>query len=263
MIVGMVILFIILIGYIILSHFLWWRSRKKWLERLKEDENQLVQMEKMATLGSLCAGIVHEINNPLTFLIANLSVLPNYITKEDKKTEVPQILEECLEGAQRIKKIVMDVLSLSRHSQGKKELIDVNQILETTLRIAWNKIKYKAVVVKDYKARSKVFVDPIQISQVFLNIIMNGVQAIEDRGTISVSSFEDEEFVYVKISDTGCGIPPNKINKIFVPFYSTKKGIGLGLAIGNNIIKKHGGKIKVESKVGEGTTFTVQLPLSK
>lgn len=255
-----VTVFLILVGYIIFLHFRWEARKKKLLTKLEEGEHQLVHLEKMATLGSLCAGIAHEINNPLTFLIANLSVLPGYVKEMDKKEEVQQILQECLEGANRIKVIVQDVLSLSRRSEERREAVDINQVLETTLRILWNQMKYKVTVIKDYRASKRVFVDPTQLCQVFLNIINNAIQAIKEKGIIRVNSFEDDKFVYVRISDTGEGIAPDQISKIFTPFYSTRKGIGLGLAIVNNIVKKYGGKIEVDSKQGEGTTFTVKLP---
>jgi two-component system NtrC family sensor kinase len=128
------------------------------------------------------------------------------------------------------------------------------------LAIIWNEVKNKITFNKDYRAKTQIMGEPTQLSQVFLNLLINASQAIQDKGIISLSSFEDDTQVLVKISDTGCGIPDDVKARIFDPFFSTKKSTGLGLSVSYNIIKKHGGNITLESKVGAGTTFTVSLP---
>jgi len=220
------------------------RWKKKIEEKtnlVKEAEAQIVHMEKMASLGTLAAGIAHEINNPLGFLISNLQNLKEYIQKlegkislEEKENQVllddfKAIAQESLDGAKRIKKIVSDLRTFSRRSETQHITIDVNQILETVLSIVWNEIKYKVTVVKDYQASSTTLGDPTQLSQVFLNLVINASQAIAEKGSISISTSEDANNIYIKIADTGSGIAPEVLPKIFDPFFSTKKSTGLGL----------------------------------
>lgn len=272
-------LFIVfIIFFIIYNRLLRSRFERKIQEKvklIKDVESQLIQMEKMASLGTLAAGIAHEINNPLSFLISNLESLRDFVKyfsdepsvdEQHKKTLLEDFLpmtEESLEGALRIKKIVSDLRTFSRHSETKKSRLDINQILESTLTIIWNEIKYKTTIFKDYQAKSAILGDSTQLSQVFLNILINATQAIAEKGTITLSSYEDEKNVYIKISDTGCGITAENLLKVFDPFFSTKKGPGLGLSVSYNIIKQHGGDIKAESAPGKGTTFTIALPVEK
>lgn len=260
----------IFIIYTLLVNRYWRRRIKEKSQIVKEAEAQLVQMAKMASLGILAAGIAHEINNPLSFLISNLETLRDYTKNIESATankaitkDLTAITQESIEGAERIKKIVQDLRTFSRKSEAQRTLIDINQILESTLSILWNEIKYKADVVKDYQARHKLLANPTELSQVFLNILINASQAIKDKGTIMLSTWEDTENVYAKISDTGCGIAHEVLPNIFDPFFTTKKGTGLGLSVSYNIVKQHQGDIRVESKEGEGTSFIVQLPKLK
>lgn len=271
-------LFIFILAFIIYAFFInkYWENKVKDKTRLiKDTEGQLIHMEKMASLGTLAAGIAHEINNPLSFLISNLETLEDHSRSINESAssgnqvnkalvdDLASLTHESLEGALRIKKIVQDLRTFSRRSETQKVPIDVNQILESTLSIVWNEIKYKIVVVKDYQAKTNIIADPTQLSQVFLNILINASQAIQEKGTITLSTYEDEQNIYIKFKDTGSGIPPDVLPKIFDPFFSTKKGTGLGLSVSYNIIKHHAGQIQVESQVGIGTTFTVLLPKAK
>lgn len=271
-------LLIVFAAVIIYSCYLLKRHYEKKLQEkdtlVKEVEAQLIQTEKMASIGTLAAGIAHEINNPLSFLISNLDALGRYVQSLSnepaleeglRKTLLEDFLPmatESLEGAQRIKKIVSDLRTFSRRSETRKISLDVNQVLESTLSIVWNEIKYKITVVKDYQAKSNILADPTQLSQVFLNIVLNATQAIAEKGTIAIATSEDEKNICIKISDTGCGIPKEVLPKIFDPFFSTKqKGSGLGLSVSYNIVKTHhGGDIRVESAPGSGTTFIITLP---
>lgn len=243
--------------------------------RVKDAEAQIVHMEKMASLGTLAAGIAHEINNPLGFLISNLQNLKDYSLKLEQIVpaqakenqylveDFKAMTQEALDGAVRIKKIVSDLRTFSRRSESQNIAVDVNRIVESVLAIVWNEIKYKVTLVKDYQAKTNILGDPTELSQVFLNIVINANQAMTDtdKGTISINTYEDGAKVYIKMADTGSGIPPEVLPKIFDPFFSTKaKGTGLGLSVTYNIVKHHGGDIKVESKVGAGTTFIVELP---
>ncbi|MDD5729563.1 MAG: ATP-binding protein [Candidatus Omnitrophica bacterium] len=276
-----VILFISLLvlicaGFIAYSYFInkrWTRELAKKTKLIKDTEGQLIHMEKMASLGTLAAGIAHEINNPLGFLISNLQSLKDYggkigekMAPEDKGAsqimdDYKATTQEALEGAMRIKKIVSDLRTFSRRSETEKISVDMTQLLDSVLSIVWNEIKYKISVIKDYQAKTNILGDPTQLSQVFLNILINASQAIPDKGSITIATSEDSANIYIRISDTGKGIPADVLPKIFDPFFTTKaKGTGLGLSVTYNIIKHHGGDVKVESVVGKGTEFTVQLP---
>jgi two-component system NtrC family sensor kinase len=237
--------------------------------KMKEAEAQLLQMEKMASLGTLAAGVAHEINNPLSFLISNLESMVDQVALGREKgsfdaaclDDMKAMAKESLEGAQRIKKIVLDLRTFSRKSESKRIALDISQIMEFTLSLAWNEIKYKVDVVKDYRATSTVLGDPTELSQVVLNILLNAVQSIDDKGTIIFATYEEQGKVIAKISDTGCGIAPDILSRIFDPFFSTKKGPGLGLSVSFNIIKQHKGDLRVESKVNQGTAFYIELPI--
>jgi two-component system NtrC family sensor kinase len=271
-------LFISILAFVIYAFFInkYWEKKVQEKARLiKDTEAQLIHMEKMASLGILAAGIAHEINNPLSFMVSNLETLEDYSRGINESVssgnqinkalidDLISLTHESLEGALRIKKIVQDLRTFSRRSETQKVPIDVNQVLESTLSIVWNEIKYKIVVVKDYQAKTNILADPTQLSQVFLNILINASQAIQEKGTVTISTYEDGKNIYIKFKDTGCGIPPDVLPKIFDPFFSTKKGTGLGLSVSYNIIKHYAGQIQVESRVGMGSTFTVSLPKPK
>lgn len=263
-----IITLIVFAAYAVLLNRYYKRKIKEKSRLVKETESQLIQIEKMASLGILAAGIAHEINNPLGFLISNLETLQGYtkdigssINDATMAEDLKAIAQESLEGAHRIKKIVQDLRTFSRKSESQVAAVDINQVLESTLSIVWNEIKYKVDVEKDYQSNSKIWIDPTELSQVFLNILINAAQAIRDKGTIALSTWEDQNYVLVKISDDGCGIAAGVLPRIFDPFFTTgKKGTGLGLSVSYNIIKKYRGEIKVESKAGAGSSFTIQLP---
>ena len=273
-------------------------------QELKETQAQLLQQEKLASIGQLAAGIAHEINNPIGFINSNLGVLKEYITdvirllkkydeltsliREGNKEEVRACLEEIemikkeididfilddflklvqesREGAERVKEIVQELKDFSHVDQAEIKYADINKGLESTLNIVWNELKYKAKVIKEYGELPEIKCYPRQLNQVFMNILVNASQAIEDKGEIRIKTFHKDGYIYVQISDTGVGIPPENLSKIFDPFFTTKevgKGTGLGLTMAYNIVKKHGGTIEVESEVGKGTTFTIKLPVN-
>lgn len=271
------------------------------LSRLKETQAQMIQSEKMASIGQLAAGIAHEINNPVGFVSSNLNTLGGYI--DDLKTmiaeyrsilgqaasshvplegidralhqeaelgidfileDLPQLVRESREGLDRIRKIVIDLKDFAHPGEDTLKLADLNQNIDSTLNIVWNEIKYKAVVRKDYGDLPQVNCYPQQLNQVFMNLLVNAAQAISEKGEIHIATRTEGETVIVTISDTGCGIPPENIHRIFDPFFTTKevgKGTGLGLHVAYNVIRKHNGTIAVESTPGKGTTFTIRLPV--
>lgn len=266
---------------------------------LKEAQLQIFQQEKMASIGQLAAGVAHEINNPMGFISSNLSTLNKYIDrvaefigatdqvlanigdcdvvtslKETRKKlkidyimeDAHQLIAESLDGAGRVRRIVQDLKSFSRVDQPEMALVNLNEALETTINIAWNEIKYVAALNREFGDIPDILCFPQQLNQVFLNLLVNAAHAMEDRhGSITVRTWSDGVHVYVAVVDSGCGMPEEIRQRIFEPFFTTKavgKGTGLGLSISYDIVRKHGGEITVESEVGTGTTFTVQLPVS-
>jgi two-component system NtrC family sensor kinase len=276
---------------------------KKAYVTLKETQDQLVQSEKMASIGQLAAGIAHEINNPAGFIISNLDILNKYVmritpifqryvqletslsqyqiselshlTSEIKDlrhqseidhilSDLPQIVSESLEGTHRIKKIVHDLRTFSHAEVAEPKYAIVNDLLDFSLNLIWNEITHKAEVVKEYTDVPKLFCYPQQLRQVFLNILMNAVQAMEKRGKIIIKTYEKDKNIFIEMIDTGSGIPEEVQNRIFEPFFTTKevgKGTGLGLSVAYGIIKRHKGDITVKSKIGEGTHFMIRLPI--
>lgn len=270
------------------------------VEKLRDTQNQLLQAEKMASIGQLAAGVAHEINNPIGFVNSNLSTLASYINDlfsiinvyeqtlaeagqnpinrepidqlrkqlqfEYLREDLPDLLSESLDGLERVKKIVTDLKDFSRIPAVEWQFIDLHQGLDSTLNIVGNEIKYKAEVIKNYGVLPELECLPAQLNQVFLNLLMNAAQSIVEQGTITISTGTDKETVWVAISDSGQGISPENLSRIFEPFFTTKsvgQGTGLGLSLSYSIVQKHHGRIEVSSIVGEGTTFRVVLPVKQ
>ena len=268
------------------------------LDKIQQVQRQLVQSEKLSSIGQLAAGVAHEINNPIGYINSNLTSLKNYVEEllalvtiyekiepvcadaeqlhqiqvfknkidlEFIKTDVLDLLEESHEGASRVKKIVQDLKDFS-HAGGDDDWqwANLHTCLESTLNIVNNEIKYKAHVVKEFGEIPEVKCLPHQLNQVFMNLLVNAAHAIENDGIITVRTGTANDQVWVEVSDTGNGIAPEHLSKIFDPFFTTKpvgKGTGLGLSVSYSIIKKHNGEIQLDSRVGEGTTFRIVLPV--
>lgn len=258
---------------------------------LQETQSTILQHEKMASIGQLAAGMAHEINNPAGFIISNLGSLDKYVVRikefmeylmanpadeaqiaaRRKELKIDYILDdiqalvaESLEGALRVKRLVQDLKSFSRVDQVECVMADVNECLESTLNIVWNELKYKARVVKDLGDLPPTFCYPQQLNQVFMNILVNAGHAIEEKGEIRIVTRSIDDAILVTISDSGCGIPAEMVNRIFDPFFTTKdvgQGTGLGLSIAYDIVKKHDGEIEVNSEPGQGTTFSIRIPV--
>jgi signal transduction histidine kinase len=266
---------------------------------LKTAQARLLQQDKMASIGQLAAGVAHEINNPMGFIISNLSSLDRYVeklttflgsyekflggcesaiskalTQERQKhkveyicSDMPILISESLEGAERVRKIVQDLKSFSRVDSFEYDYADVNKGLESTVSIVWNELKHKATVTKEYGRLPRVWCNLGQLNQVFMNILVNAAQAIESSGTIQIKTWAEGERVYINISDTGKGISAEYLNRVFDPFFTTKevgKGTGLGLSIAYDIVvNKHGGIIGATSEVNKGSSFIVSLPIKE
>lgn len=273
------------------------------LHQLQTTQAQLINSEKMASLGQLSAGIAHEINNPITFISSgvealnqNIADILTVINKYDEintenveeKAEEIKILKEDVfydeligettellkaveSGAKRTAEIVKGLRIFSRLDKDVLHTADVHELIEATLIILKDQYKYRIEVKKDYQAIRQIECYPGKLNQVFMNILSNAVHAIEDKGYIYIStttklSEGDDHMIVVSIRDTGGGMSKEIQEQIFEPFYTTKdvgKGTGLGLSISKDIIEKHHGTIDVKSELGEGTSFLITLPIKQ
>ena len=236
------------------------------LQNLKEAQSKLIQAEKMASLGVLTAGIAHEINNPLNYIMGAYVALQTYY--ENNSPENPVFIDKMLRsinlGLKRSMAVVKGLSHYSRDTSDKEEECLVHEILDNCLVMLNNQLKNRVEVIKKYTPGQLIVKgNDGQLHQAFLNVLNNASQAIPEKGEIQVSTLKNETDVIIEVSDTGSGIAPAIINKITDPFFTTKepgKGTGLGLSITYSIIKEHEGTIEFESKVGKGTTVKIILP---
>jgi len=275
------------------------RSLQETNRKLEEAHHQLLQSEKMASIGQLAAGVAHELNNPIGFVHSNLGSLAGYVDDllriDAAFTEVEanpgpssaealarvralkdacdhdflvsdlrQLIAESREGLDRVRKIVQDLKDFSRVGDTGWQWAELHKGLDSTLNIVWNELKYKAEVVRQYGELPEIRCIPSQLNQVFMNLLVNAAQAIEERGHITIRSGHAEDRVWVEVEDDGKGIPPENLQRIFEPFFTTKpvgKGTGLGLSLSWGIVQRHQGTLDVRSECGRGTTFRVTLPI--
>ncbi|MDO8991130.1 MAG: PAS domain S-box protein [Sideroxyarcus sp.] len=266
-------------------------------EKLGQAHSQLLQSEKMASIGQLAAGVAHEINNPIGYVSSNIGTLEKYlgdifsvlaayekaepsldetagneignikkrVDLEFLKKDVPALLSESHNGINRVKKIVQDLKDFSHADrQDKWQMDDIHQGLESTLSVVWNELKYKCTVVREYGELPLVECILPQLNQVFMNLLVNASQSIAEQGTITLRSGTQGERVWVEVADTGSGIPPEIVPRLFEPFFTTKpvgQGTGLGLSVSYSIVQKHHGEITVSSTQGVGSTFRIWLPV--
>lgn len=234
-------------------------------KELRDAENQLFQSEKLASLGKLAAGVAHEINSPLTGVLTYSSLL-----LKEKKDGDPERedLEVIVNETNRCKKIVKGLLDFARQTEPDKASSDINEIIDKSLDLishqaSMQNIKIEKKIKPDIPA---IMIDRGQIQQVFINILLNAIEAMPQGGTLTVSSGIQDQMLAVGFADTGAGIAEENLRKIFDPFFTTKKqgrGTGLGLSVSYGIIERHRGRLEVKSKVGKGTTFTVKLPIKE
>ncbi len=274
-------------------------------ETLKKTQVQLVQSEKMASIGQLAAGVAHEINNPIGYVNSNIGSLKNYIgdlseyldqlesfakkcndlsaeereksvediikLKEELeidfvKEDIEELIKESIFGMDKVRDIVQSLKNFSRVDQEEDaQEANINECIEQTLKIVWNDLKYKCEVIRNLGDIPDIYCFPGQLNQVIMNLLVNAGHAIEEKGTIEITTYTENNDLFIKIRDTGNGIPPENLEHLFEPFFTTKpvgQGTGLGLSISYGIIKKHQGEISIESEVGVGTQFTIQLPIN-
>lgn len=267
--------------------------------KLEAAQSQLMQAEKLASIGQLAAGVAHEINNPVGFVSSNANTLERYVhdlfgvigayaaleplvdpeapelmtlaqVKRDAdldflNDDLRELIAQSRDGLGRVKKIVQDLKDFSHaDTEHRVEAADLERCLDSTLNIAANEIKYKARVIKDYGHPPLVECVPSQLNQVFLNLIVNAGHAIEQQGTITVRTGTEDDQAWVEVEDSGSGMDAATLQRAFEPFFTTKpvgKGTGLGLSLSYGIVHKHHGRIEVDSVVGRGTRMRVWLPL--
>lgn len=264
---------------------------------LIQAQSQLLQSVKMASVGQLAAGVAHEINNPIAFVDANLGALKEHMADllnvleayrqcepallghanfmaliEDAKKaadleflqeDIPSLIDESLEGVRRVKAIVENLKDFSRVDTAEWHFANLESCLESTLKIVWNEIKYKADVSKEFAGIPEIECLASQLNQVFLNLLVNAAQAIAERGVITLRTGFDENEVWVDVADTGQGIAAAHLDRIFEPFFTTKpvgKGTGLGLSLAYGIVQRHHGRLEVRSELGKGSVFHLSLP---
>ena len=275
------------------------REQEELIKKLQDAQDQLLQSEKMASIGQLAAGVAHEINNPVGYINSNIGSLKNYLAdllsllecyenSEEKiqdlellqsiqkmkkdvdleylKTDIRDLINESEEGVTRVKKIVQDLKDFSHVDEAEWQWTDLHNGLDSTLNIVHNELKYKAEVIKEYGDIPQIECIISQLNQVFMNLLVNAAHAIETRGTITVRTGTEDDGVWVEIEDTGKGMDETTRKRIFDPFFTTKpvgQGTGLGLSLSFGIIQKHSGKIIVTSEPGKGSCFHIWLPVQK
>ncbi|MFH1596816.1 MAG: PAS domain S-box protein [Pseudomonadota bacterium] len=241
------------------------REHLKMRKELEESRIQLMQAEKIASLGRLAAGVAHEINNPLAGILIYAEILKRDMEEEDAGHQhVAEIINQTL----RCKQIVTRLLEFSRQSLGQKTLVDMNDIISRCVKLIGHQVLFHNIEIKQAldPALPRIFGDPGELQQVFTNLFLNAADAMKGLGRITITSraAPQRDGVIITFTDTGSGISPKLRDKIFEPFFTTKppgKGTGLGLSIVYGVIQRHGGSIEVESPPGGGTTFAIRLPL--
>ena len=269
--------------------------------RLQVAQDQLMQSEKLASIGQLAAGVAHEINNPVGYVFSNFGTLTKYLEDlfrmlaayeaaepqlagtaaaatlatlrreiefDYLKEDVPQLMAESREGISRVRKIVQDLKDFSHvDARQEWEWCDLHRGIDSTLNIVNNEIKYKAEVVKQYGTLPEVECLPSELNQVFMNLLVNAAHAVhKERGLITIRTGSDGSLAWVEVEDDGCGMPKEHLSRIFDPFFTTKpvgKGTGLGLSLSYGIVQKHGGHFEVDSEPGRGTRFRVSIPVQR
>ena len=246
-------------------------------ERTKQLEfahQRLLQSDRLASLGQLSATVAHEINNPISGVL-NLAMLLDRVLKDDgipddRVAEFKKYLGQIINETTRVGRIVSDLLAFSRRSKPQSTNVDLNGVIKNTLLILSHRLELGNITLdlRLFDGLPRIECDSSQMQQVIINLVMNGAEACQNKGhgTVSIATKQENDSVVLEISDTGDGIPQETMSKIFDPFFTTKgegKGVGLGLSVVYGIIDAHDGEIAVDSKVGDGTSFRVTLPIKK
>lgn len=272
------------------------------LDMLRDTQAHLVQSEKMASIGQMAAGVAHEINNPIGFVSSNLDSLKHYakslanVIEQDGKLlaqcrqidslqtlvsacasardeadlafileDLDNLINESVEGTHRVKRIVADLKDFSHVDNPEMVAADLHELIDKTLSVASNELKYKAEVICEYGEVPEITCYGGKICQVVMNLVVNAAQALQEPGVITIRTGSKSNRVWFEVCDSGCGIPPSILSKIYDPFFTTKpvgEGTGLGLHMVHKIVEAHHGSVHVKSTEGVGTTFRVTLPVT-
>ena len=261
---------------------------------------RLLHVQKLETIGTLAGGVAHEINNPIGFVGSNLETLSLYnerifkyldhveaCTQQDPPEssrrqdiqqfkdslrlaeiidDMPTLLHESLDGIDRVREIVKNLKEFAHKPETDSSWVDVNGLITKSVQLCWNTLKYKVELHTDLRELPSLWGNSLKLSQVFINLLINAADAIKEKGDVYLTSYLQDGWIFLEFRDTGEGISPENLSKIFDHFFTTKgvgEGSGLGLALSQNIIKEHSGSIEVHSQVGHGTTFTITLPVGK
>jgi len=273
-------------------------------EKMRGRQALFVQQEKLASIGLLAAGIAHEINNPIGFVKSNLQVLSDYFVQLNnllipfqaaayrvnkdpdgadyreeltslvrlaQENDLAFIIQDCLDsikeslrGAERVQDIVVNLRDYTRSDSDKRVLCSINEIIDNTLNVLWSEIKHKITIERDYSELPEVYAYAGQLNQVFINIIMNAIQAMPVAGALKILTRQEGGSIRIDFIDRGHGIPERHLYRLFDPFFTTKdvgQGTGLGLYISYGIIQKHLGTIAARNNEDRGATFTITLPI--
>ena len=270
------------------------------LQALDLRNSRLMQSERMADIGQLAAGVAHEINNPVGYVSSNLQSLREYVDSllfalgsldevralagegsavaqridevrlrtdlDFIRGDLRSLVEESMDGVDRVREIVQSLKEFSHAGEESFELHDLHGLIESTLRVARNEIKYRARVVREFGEVPPVECIPSQLNQVILNLLVNAAQAIDADGVITLRTGVEGSHAWLEVEDNGVGMDEEQVARIFEPFYTTKsagQGTGLGLPLSSTIIERHHGDIKVTSRKGSGSVFRVRIPLSQ
>jgi PAS domain S-box-containing protein len=243
------------------------------ITELRQMQFRLSLTERLATVGTLAAGVAHEINNPLSFLMGHLKHATHQLLREPSTENVELALKDLTTawtGAERIRDIVRNLGTFCRPEEGFPSPVDVRQVLDDSVKLAMAELRHRAHLVRDYGNVPNVLADSSRLGQVFLNLLMNAAQALPegkaDQNEIRLRVRAVEEAVVIEVKDTGTGIPPELLGRIFDPFFTTRqvgRGMGLGLSISHGLVTALGGELTVESEVGRGSVFRVRLPMTK
>jgi two-component system, NtrC family, sensor kinase len=265
---------------------------------LKRAHESMFRKEKMASIGQLAAGLAHEINNPIGYVSSNIQTLRKYVSRlgtmlvfyraavegpvvgEDVRQEARQrwnelkldvisadmddLIQQCIDGAERVKKIVSDMQSFAHVEDGEETRVDINREIDRTLNLVTHEIAGGTEIIREYHPLPGYICNPALLCQVFLNIILNALQSGSEKPRIFLGTRYENNVISVRIADNGTGIPENILDRIFDPFFTTKevgKGTGMGLSVAYEIVTAYGGAIEVESGPGEGTSFVLRLPV--
>jgi len=272
------------------------------LGEVKAQQQQLVQSEKLASLGTMSAGVAHEINNPLAFITSNVKSLSETIEvferyrqcvagllkqidesqqqslqqqhdefseKEDVDfliEDSTELISDTSEGLERIMSIVDGLKAFARSDAIEKESIDILDCVHNAIKLTNNQVKFNMKIVEQFETLPTTMGYPGRLTQVFVNMIINASQAIESDGQLTIAASVEGDFIQVTFTDNGCGIPQDKLDDIFTPFFTTKPvgtGTGLGLSISHGIVEEHQGQISVQSEENKGTCFCIRVPLAE